>query len=191
MQWCCSIGTCVSHIDINASSRDQQLNHLVVSKARGNMQRSITIVSCTVDIHRVTANYLHTAVLLWSEFNKTCITTLHTFNSPLSGTTWLSRYQKGKTYLDFTEARDSEWQWHQLGHMQVCTSLQTDNHASTPTLSFFTGRMPFLPPNQQCQSTEGSKNCITENKYQLSQMDQRDGLPHLHRAVHRGKCSKL
>ena len=39
--------------------------------------------------------------------------------------------------------------------MQVCTSLQTDNHASTPILSFFTGRMPFLPPNQQRQSTEG------------------------------------
>jgi len=36
---------------------------------------------------------------------------------------------EGKTNLDFTEARDSEWQWHQLGHMQVCTSLQTDNHA--------------------------------------------------------------
>ena len=46
----------------------------------------------------------------------------------------MSRYQKGKTNLDFTEARDSEWQWHQLGHMQVCTSLQTDNHASTPPL---------------------------------------------------------
>jgi len=67
----------------------------------------------------------------------------------------VSRYQKGETYLDFTEARDSEWQWHQLGHMQVCTSLQTDNHASTPPLKFFTGRMPFLPPNQQHQSTEG------------------------------------
>jgi len=39
--------------------------------------------------------------------------------------------------------------------MQVCTSLQADNHTSTPLLSFFTGRMPFLPPNQQCQSTEG------------------------------------
>ena len=38
--------------------------------------------------------------------------------------------------MDFTEARDSEWQWHQLGHVQVCTSLQTDNHASTPPLSF-------------------------------------------------------
>jgi len=61
----------------------------------------------------------------------------------------VSRYQNGKTNLDFTEAGDSEWQWHPLGHMQVCISLQTDNHASTPPLeSFFTGRMPFLPPNQ-------------------------------------------
>jgi len=69
----------------------------------------------------------------------------------------VGRYQKGKTNLDFTEARDSEWQWHQLGHMQVCTSLQTDNHASTSPLSCFTDRMPFLPPNQQYQSTEGNK----------------------------------
>jgi len=61
----------------------------------------------------------------------------HPFNGPLSGTTRVSRYQKGKTNLDFTEARDSEWQWYQLGHMQVCTSLQTDNHASTPPLKFF------------------------------------------------------
>jgi len=76
-------------------------------------------------------------------------------NGPFSGTTQVSWYQKGKTNLDFTEARDSEWQWHQLGHMQVCTSLQTDNHASIPALSFFTGRVPFLPPNQQRQSTEG------------------------------------
>jgi len=67
----------------------------------------------------------------------------------------VSRYQKGKTNLDFAEARDSEWQWHQLGNMQVCTSLWTDNHTSTPPL-FFTGRMPFLPPSQQRQSTEGS-----------------------------------
>ena len=51
--------------------------------------------------------------------------------------------------------QESEWQWHQLGHMQVCTLLQTDNHTSTPLLSFFTGRTPFLPPNQQRQSSEG------------------------------------
>jgi len=46
----------------------------------------------------------------------------------------------------FTEARDSEWQWYQLGHMQICTLPQTDNHAITSPLSFFTGRMTFLPP---------------------------------------------
>ena len=40
--------------------------------------------------------------------------------------------------------------------MQVCTLLQSDNHASTPPLSFFTGWMPFLLPNQQRQSTEGN-----------------------------------
>ena len=83
----------------------------------------------------------------------------------------MSRYHKGETNLDFTEARDSEWQWHQLGHMQVCTSLQTDNHASTPLLSFFTGQMPFMPPNQQLQSTEGltyvqcTKNRLTCENY--------------------------
>jgi len=68
----------------------------------------------------------------------------------------VSQFQKGKTNLNYTEARDSEWQWHQLGHMQVCTSLQTNNHASTSPLSFFTGWMPFLSPNQQRQSTEGT-----------------------------------
>jgi len=41
--------------------------------------------------------------------------------------------------------------------MQIsCTSLQTDNHASTSTLSFFTSRMLFPTPNQQHQSTEGN-----------------------------------
>jgi len=34
----------------------------------------------------------------------------HPFNVPLSGTTRVSRYQKAKTSLDFTEARDSELQ---------------------------------------------------------------------------------
>jgi len=67
----------------------------------------------------------------------------------------VSRYQKDKTNLDLTEAKDSEWQWHQLGHIEVCISLKTDNHASTPPLKFFTDRMPFLPPSQQRQSTEG------------------------------------
>jgi len=52
--------------------------------------------------------------------------------------------------LDFTGARDSEWQWHQLGHMQVCTSLQTDNHANTPPLVFY--RPDALPAAQPTAS---------------------------------------
>jgi len=40
--------------------------------------------------------------------------------------------------------------------MQICTLTQTHNHDSIPPLSFFTGRMPFLPPNQQHQITEGN-----------------------------------
>ena len=91
----------------------------------------------------------------WTVINSTHTHT-HPFNGPFSGTTWLSRYQKGKTSLEFTEARDSEWQWHQLGCMQVYISLQTDNHASTPPLKVFTGQMLFLPPNQQHKSTKGT-----------------------------------
>ena len=76
----------------------------------------------------------------------------HAFNGPLSGTTRVSQYQKGKTNLHFTEARDSQWQWHQLGCrlMQVCTSLQTGNHASTPPLSSY--RPDALPAAQPTAS---------------------------------------
>jgi len=91
----------------------------------------------------------------------------HPFNGPSSGATWVSRYQKGRTSLDFTEARNSEWQWRQLGHMQVSTSLQTDNNASTPPLSFFTGGMPFLPPNQQRQSSEGQVDMYETRYFRL------------------------
>ena len=76
----------------------------------------------------------------------------HPFNDPLSETTRVFRYQKGKTTLDFTEATDSEWQWHQLGHMQVCTSLQTDNHASTPPLSFLQAGCPSCRPTNSVKA---------------------------------------
>jgi len=59
---------------------------------------------------------------------------------------------EGKTSLDFTEARDSESQWHQLGHMQVCTSLQTDNHTSTPTLNFLQAGCPFCCPTNSVKA---------------------------------------
>ena len=54
--------------------------------------------------------------------------------------------------MDFTEARDSEWQWHQLGHMQVCISLQTDNHASTLPLSFLQAGCPSCRPTNSVKA---------------------------------------
>jgi len=92
---------------------------------------------------------------------------------PFFRTTQVSRYQKGKTNLDFTEARDSEWQWHktnlyfteprdsewqwhQLGHMQVCTSLQTDNHASTPPLSFLQAGCPSCRPTNSIKALKAA-----------------------------------
>jgi len=80
-------------------------------------------VSSTHGPHvRVAAVVAHVMLVLLIK----SVTHTHQFNGPLSGTTRVSRYQKGKTNLDFTGARDSYWQWHQLGHMQVCTSLLPD-----------------------------------------------------------------
>ena len=67
----------------------------------------------------------------------------------------VSQYQKGKIDLDFTEARDSEWQWHQLGHMQVCTLLQTDNNASNPPLSFLQAWCPSCRPTNSVKALKG------------------------------------
>jgi len=64
----------------------------------------------------------------------------------------VSQYQKGKTNLDFTEARNGEWQWHQLGRKSAPCSRQIPHQLLTA--QFFTGWMPFLPPNQQRQSTK-------------------------------------
>ena len=92
--------------------------------------------SVTVHVYPISDTHTHT----------------HPFNGPFSGITRVSQYQKGKTNLDFTEARDIEWQWHQLGHVQVCTSLQTDNHASTPPLSFLQAGCPSCHPTNSIKA---------------------------------------
>jgi len=55
-----------------------------------------------------------------------------------------------RTDLDFTEARDSEWQWYQLGRMQICTFLQTDNHA-----------IPLSPPPLSSLLAGGPSCCLS------------------------------
>jgi len=77
---------------------------------------------------------------------------LNPSNSLFSRTTWISQQQKGKPFWILMRQAMMGWQWHLLDHMQItCTALQMDNHFSTSSVTF-TGQMPFLPSNQQCQS---------------------------------------
>jgi len=68
----------------------------------------------------------------------------------------VSQYQKGKTNLDLLEqeiVNGSGISW-------AYANLHLDPDrlpCQYPTTQFFTGRMPFLLPNQQLQSTEGTK----------------------------------
>jgi len=130
------------------------------------------------------------------------IATRHPFNGPLSRTTQMSRYQKGKTNLDLLEQETvsgSGISWvswalefaffavcqaigHYLSESKTCHYMlarkfvicwpifkffccETCFKDSTTTYCYprqitmpvlFTGQMPFLPPNQQHQSTEGN-----------------------------------
>jgi len=71
----------------------------------------------------------------------------------------------GKTNLDFTEARDSEWQWHQLGYMQVRTLLQADNHASTAPLSFLQAGCPSCHTTNSVKALKAKQTDRETNKY--------------------------
>jgi len=103
-----------------------------------------TIVLHLLDGGQELGLFLATLHLLWTVIigrTTTLLLLLDPFNSLLSRTTWVSRYEKGKTSLDLNEARDDGvwgWQWHQLDHMQtVCGSLHTDNHTSPPSLNIY------------------------------------------------------
>jgi len=91
---------------------------------------------------------------------------IHPFNGPSSRTTWVSRYQKGKTIrisLKQETVSGSGISW------AICKSTPRPDRqlCQHPPLSFFTGGMPFLLPNQQCQNTEGNvpKRNKAQNKW--------------------------
>jgi len=125
----CSVVDCVQQTD-KESQRHTDLRPRYICRNR-LAAASSTGVACWLRI-----NYTHT----------------HPFNGPLSRTTRVGRYQKDKTNLDFTKARDSEWQWNPLGYIQVCTLLQTDNHASTPPLSFLQAGCPSCRPTNSVKA---------------------------------------
>jgi len=74
-----------------------------------------------------------------------------TTTTTISRTIWVSWHQKGKPLWILMKQEMMGWQWHRLDHMQIiCTSLQTDNHASTSPLSFY--RLDALPAAQPTAS---------------------------------------
>ena len=106
----------------------------------------------------------HFRQLLWKENFLVCHYLKTHSNGLFSRTTWSSWHQKGYTNLDFTEQEMMGWQWHQLDHMQIiCTSLQTDNHASTSPLKFFF-KLDALPDTQ----TAASKHWRFTNKFVIN-----------------------
>jgi len=62
----------------------------------------------------------------------------------------------------FTGARYNEWQWLQLGHIQICTSPQTDNHAGNPPLSFLQARCPSCHPTNSVKATMPAVHAIPD-----------------------------
>ena len=98
-----------------------------------------------------TTNTMH--LVSCSSYEACCQITLdttHLFNGLFSRTTWVSQYQKGKTSLDFNEARDdrvlecNDISWTIM--QTICTSLQTDNHTNTSPPNFY--RPDALPDAQ-------------------------------------------
>jgi len=89
---------------------------------------------------------------------------LHPFSGLFSETTWVSRHHKGKPFWILLEQEMMGWQWHQLHHMQIiCTSLETDSHASTSPLSFY--RPDALPVAQPTVSKNWRHVANPENDH--------------------------
>jgi len=116
---------------------DEAENEALRSESRW-MHVHNTSAARTLLIGRIKMSVPHISVLSFvsrqENSERKCADTTGTVPVPWAG--W--PFPMLNTHLDFTEARDSEWQWHHLVHMQVCTLLQTDNHVRQhPTPQFF------------------------------------------------------
>ena len=114
------------------------------------------------DILSQTHTHTHISILLLPP---------HPFNGLFSRTTWVSRYQKGKTSPDLSDARDDRVLGCSGISWIICKQSASRSRqitTTTPHQSVFTGRMLFLTTNQQCQSTEGNKYHTTHTSYVIS-----------------------
>ena len=118
----------------------------IQEKVRIDISRSRTVVAVS--------SYSRPAL----HFSLNYGTHTHPFNGPLSGTTQVSRYQKGKTNnwillkQETVSCSGISWAIWKFAPPSKQTTTPAPHH------SVFTGRMSFLPPNQQRQSTEGIPN---------------------------------
>jgi len=95
------------------------------------------------------------------------LTYIHPFNGPFSGTR-VSRFTRKVKPIwillkqEIVDGSGISW--------AICKSAPRSIQITmpAPTFQFFTGQMPFLPPNQQCQSTEGPLSIPKSCVWQLS-----------------------
>ena len=92
--------------EFSYSHRESQTHDLLIA---GPMLHQFGHCLKAVQEKRVLYGHSVVVAVISYNDNKTHTHT-HPFNGTLSGTTRVGQYQKGKTNLDFTEARDSEWQ---------------------------------------------------------------------------------
>ena len=104
--------TALYHCSAVAAERHQSSNQSLScgSTSHSTQNRSFRIwfpePICWLDIAKTKPNTSKAHIHQSKEMYYNTNTHTHTFNGPFSGTTWVSRYQKSKTNLDFTEARD-------------------------------------------------------------------------------------
>jgi len=80
----------------------------------------------------------------------------------------VSWYQKGKTNLDLLEQEIVSSSGICWGHMQVCTSPQTDNHANILPLSFLQAGCPFCRPTNSVKAVKASAHPGSHGQNQKS-----------------------
>jgi len=105
----------------------------------------------------------------------------HPFNGPLSGTTRVSRYRKGKTNLDFTEATDSEWQW------AICKSAPRSRQITMPAPHHSLFYKPdALPAGQPTVSKHSINYSDTQESAQRMRPEGKPEMDHANVASHLG-----
>jgi len=104
----------------------------------------------------------------WSAISNISVTDTYNNRQPFNGlfsrTTWVSRYQKGKTNLDFTGARDSEWHGISWAICKSAPRSRQDNHSVFYSPSCRpTNSVKAL--KAQSRVTDGSSKLVRQKQY--------------------------